>query len=126
MVLIRFQSGLLRCIPKQSCSLSLCRYIQEDTQAILERKTEASFLLHRKVGFCSLLFALILAGGWLLDNHSNQQRSLLPSAGSGNYIVFSEKLGARPMSAPFLPREYVRILRKVEDRSPPARALPLP
>lgn len=70
----------------------------------------------RQITICSLIFLAILLTGFWLNYHSNQAtQSPLFFANWKSDLMLSEELRANSTSAPFLPREYVRILREVDD-----------
>lgn len=69
----------------------------------------------RKVMICSGLFILLLALGWRLEQSMNALKiqGLPPNTAYESYRSRSVTNAVpAPVSMPFLPREYVRIVRK--------------
>lgn len=70
----------------------------------------------RQIAICSMTFLAILLTGFMLNHHSNQAaHSHLYFANWKSDAMLPEELRANSTSAPFSPREYVRILREVDD-----------
>ncbi|BCG61128.1 hypothetical protein PUR_45530 [Paenibacillus sp. URB8-2] len=69
----------------------------------------------RKVTICSCFFILLLALGWRLEQTMNALRiqGLTSGTAQENYRSRSAAYAEpAPINMPFLPREYVRIVRK--------------
>lgn len=74
----------------------------------------------RKIGICSIIFIIIIASGWLLDNmirnHWNHA-TILPQS-TQRYYMFStyDSLSQYDYDTPYFPREYVRIVRLNKEK----------
>lgn len=85
--------------------------------------TKGVIIMRRtKIAISSFIFILILAGAWHLDQQMDQQRSkqLLQPASLLQYKIYSAHDSIHHLEpySPYLPREYMRIIRLEIQKKP--------
>jgi hypothetical protein len=75
-------------------------------------------MLKRKVTVCCSIFSLMLMLGWRLDQLIQEKRFstfIMPSSNDGYNIRSTNFNEPVDINMPFLPREYVRIIRRISE-----------